>query len=212
MRVERRERASDTNAEPLVWYVYILEIEDGDFYIGQTNDLKVRLAEHAIGAGAERTSGKKPRLVWVNMATERAAAKRMEARLQRAKNRNPEEVRKVVADFKELIRMVKPDKTLAELEEEQRDYESEMDRAFHHVPLTVASLGGIRRASCGWYGASWNNYAVYGTNDWKSLAADAEKYDTVKSLVDEDAARRVVHGRPPCRRCLAIMPSTEECT
>ena len=101
--------------------MYILELEDGDFYVGQTNDLKVRLAEHAMGAGAGHTKGMKPRLVWVNMATERESAKLMEARLQRAKERakerNPERVRKLAADFDELVRMIKPDRTVGRVGE-----------------------------------------------------------------------------------------------
>ena len=49
-----REQASDSQTSPLIWYVYILERPDGDYYIGQTNELHVRLAEHELGGGASR--------------------------------------------------------------------------------------------------------------------------------------------------------------
>ena len=106
-------------------------------------------------------------------------------------------------DFDELVRMIKPDKTLAELEREQRDCEVRMDRAFHHVPLIPGNQG----ASCGWRGVSWNNHAIHGAPGWKSLAPVAERYEKVRAAVDEEAARKVVGGRPPCGCCLAVMPA-----
>ena len=32
-----------------MWYVYVLEMADGEHYVGSTNDLKRRMAEHARG-------------------------------------------------------------------------------------------------------------------------------------------------------------------
>jgi putative endonuclease len=32
-----------------MWYVYFLELSNGDIYVGSTNDLKRRLAEHQRG-------------------------------------------------------------------------------------------------------------------------------------------------------------------
>jgi putative endonuclease len=32
-----------------VWYVYFLQLNNGDIYVGSTNDLKRRVAEHAAG-------------------------------------------------------------------------------------------------------------------------------------------------------------------
>jgi putative endonuclease len=32
-----------------VWYVYFLELRNGDIYVGSTNDLKRRYASHADG-------------------------------------------------------------------------------------------------------------------------------------------------------------------
>jgi predicted GIY-YIG superfamily endonuclease len=33
-----------------VWYVYFLRLSDGDVYVGFTNDLRHRFAEHSRGA------------------------------------------------------------------------------------------------------------------------------------------------------------------
>ncbi len=66
-----RENTSDKASDPLVWYVYILELADGGYYIGQTNDLATRIAEHAVGGGAKATQGKAPRLVWFSHTHDR---------------------------------------------------------------------------------------------------------------------------------------------
>ena len=46
-----------------VRYVYILKLSDGNFYVGQTVDLKIRLLEHRDGQQTQ-TRGKDPRLVY----------------------------------------------------------------------------------------------------------------------------------------------------
>ena len=61
---ETRENKSDNKGAPLVWYVYIIELEDGGYYVGQTNDLPTRCAEHALGGGAKATATQKGKLVW----------------------------------------------------------------------------------------------------------------------------------------------------
>ena len=62
--VSERETASDSRFSPAVHYIYILRLQDESLYIGQTNDLVSRVAEHTIDAGAEATKGQKPQLVW----------------------------------------------------------------------------------------------------------------------------------------------------
>jgi len=32
-----------------MWYVYVLKMTDGEYYVGSTNDLKRRMEEHARG-------------------------------------------------------------------------------------------------------------------------------------------------------------------
>ena len=34
-----------------MWYVYVLKMADGEYYVGSTNDLKRRIKEHASGRG-----------------------------------------------------------------------------------------------------------------------------------------------------------------
>ena len=44
-------------------YLYVLKLNDGKFYVGQTDDLEMRLREHQ-GNMTPSTKGKSPRLVW----------------------------------------------------------------------------------------------------------------------------------------------------
>ena len=53
----RKELVRKTN------YVYVLKIDDGKFYVGQTQDLLLRYQEHRLGKQTQ-TSGKNPKLVY----------------------------------------------------------------------------------------------------------------------------------------------------
>jgi len=47
------------------FFVYLLECADGSYYVGQTEDLDKRVAEHEAGGHCEYTSPRRPiRLVW----------------------------------------------------------------------------------------------------------------------------------------------------
>ena len=42
------------------WLVYLLRCADDTLYIGSTNDLEKRLADHNSGRGAKYTKGRAP--------------------------------------------------------------------------------------------------------------------------------------------------------
>ena len=44
-----------------MYYVYVLECQDGSLYAGMTNDLRRRMALHAAGKGAKYTRSHPPR-------------------------------------------------------------------------------------------------------------------------------------------------------
>lgn len=73
------------------FFVYLLRCADGSYYVGQTDELEHRLAEHQAGQGCEYTRKRVPvELVWKAEFTTREEAKEMEARLKgwsRAKKR-----------------------------------------------------------------------------------------------------------------------------
>ena len=65
------------------FFVYMLRCSDGSYYVGHTDELELRLAEHQGGAGCEYTRKRTPvELVWSAEFTTRDEAKAMEARLK----------------------------------------------------------------------------------------------------------------------------------
>lgn len=190
-----RETVSDELSSPLLWYVYILRLEDGQLYVGQSNDLQARLVEHSIDAGAKATAGQGKRLVWFSHTHDREAAKQMEARLQRALERSPQSVEEIVANFDRLLNLVRPQKTLRELQEEERERDLRLMTAFHLVPLTL----GPPKAACGFYGGGTRK--LYGTSDGADLQRMASELQTLREVGMEHHFK----GRTPCDECLATI-------
>ena len=63
---------------PGVWFVYVLECEDGSYYKGITKDILERWKQHARGTGAEWTAKHPPQKLvhWEEFSSESAAAER----------------------------------------------------------------------------------------------------------------------------------------
>ena len=98
----RPRRDDDTD----VFYVYLLSLNDGKFYAGQTNNLKARLVEHNRGK-TRSTSDKNPKLVWFSRARTRSDATAYEQELRKlCRNQNDRAVSTMVAEFLELIGLV----------------------------------------------------------------------------------------------------------
>ncbi|MFC2020919.1 GIY-YIG nuclease family protein [Chloroflexota bacterium] len=60
---ERKPVIAHADIERPIRYVYILKLSDGTFYVGQTNNLGIRLQEHKDGQQAQ-TKGKDPKMVY----------------------------------------------------------------------------------------------------------------------------------------------------
>lgn len=87
------------------FYTYILKLDDGSFYAGQTRDLQPRLMEHRDGT-TKATAGREPRLVWFAQMRTRQEAATLEAELKELIDRNPREIRKMIVDFRNILRNV----------------------------------------------------------------------------------------------------------
>lgn len=67
-----------------MWYVYILECEDGSLYTGVTTDIERRFQEHKRGDGAKYTVSHKPKkIVYSEEHTSRSEAGTREAQIKR---------------------------------------------------------------------------------------------------------------------------------
>ena len=60
---ERRPIIAHYDIKRPIRYLYVLKLSDGEFYIGQTNDLSIRLQEHRDGQQSQ-TKGKDPKMVY----------------------------------------------------------------------------------------------------------------------------------------------------
>ena len=86
-----------------VFFVYVLLMNNGRYYIGQTREIHERLHEHRNGMSYQ-TRGSEPKLQWFTTVATRKEAADLEAELQRL-NSNPagrQEINRWVVDFKKL--------------------------------------------------------------------------------------------------------------
>ncbi|MYC97526.1 MAG: hypothetical protein F4X14_21445 [Caldilineaceae bacterium SB0661_bin_32] len=84
------------------FFTYILKLEGGLFYVGQTRELRERLMEHRDGL-VKTTSGKNPRLVWFTTVSSREQSLALESKLYRLNKRNPRDIRRMVRSFQDLV-------------------------------------------------------------------------------------------------------------
>ena len=72
----------------MFWYTYVLEsIKDGDYYIGYTNNLKRRLAEHNKGLNFSTKFRKPFKLIYFEACLNMKDAKRREHYLKTTQGR-----------------------------------------------------------------------------------------------------------------------------
>ncbi|MBU0715701.1 MAG: GIY-YIG nuclease family protein [Verrucomicrobia bacterium] len=67
----------------MAWYTYILECSDRSFYVGITNNPKLRLSEHNAGKGALWTSLRRPvKLVYAEQHPDKLHARKREIEIK----------------------------------------------------------------------------------------------------------------------------------
>ena len=200
---EYRKQEADSKATPAFYFSYVLELDDGTFYVGSTNSPMARWTEHAAGVGAKATAGKAFKVRMAMPFQSRREAEYNEERLQQAlKQAGPQALNALIGVFDQVINVVRSQKTFSELQREENDYFHEMTNRFHfadettHVMLDPDNQGKrpMPSTACGW----WEGI-TYSTSDWGDL---------VKSALDEDINGKV-RVRKICRRCFALAPAEE---
>ena len=87
-------------------FLYILKLDGGRYYAGQTNDLELRLQEHRDG-GTKDTAGRNPRLVWFERwVGDQKGLNEEEGQLQNLTRDNPRAIRRMVAEWQRPLRLV----------------------------------------------------------------------------------------------------------
>jgi len=97
------EAKTDSYVMPGKCFIYILEFDEGDFYIGHTADVgkqfpELREPKDSLGAG------RKARLQYLELAASEEAAKLREDELKKLIKTNPSEIRAMVSDFHKHMR------------------------------------------------------------------------------------------------------------
>ena len=76
-----------------MWFVYILECNDGTYYTGITNDLEKRILAHNNGTGAKYTRVRRPvRLMISFELTDRSSASKEEYRIKQLTRKEKEKL------------------------------------------------------------------------------------------------------------------------
>lgn len=87
-------------------YLYILKLLGGKYYVGQTNDIELRLQEHRDGL-THSTAGKNPQLVFFEeWRGQKEELKDEEDLLTKLNTRNPRAIRRIVNDWQRLMKLV----------------------------------------------------------------------------------------------------------
>ena len=88
------------------YYLYILKLDNGQYYVGQCNDLEMRFKEHQDGL-TPSTKGKHPKLVWFRKwPLGRAELLEEERDMQQWVKDYPRQARRMITDWQRLIKLV----------------------------------------------------------------------------------------------------------
>ena len=88
-----------------LFFVYILKLSGGTFYVGQTRDLRERVSEHKDDR-VQTTAGRNPKLACFEEKQSRYDATTRERELKKVNASNPRQIRKMILEFKDRIREV----------------------------------------------------------------------------------------------------------
>lgn len=80
------------------FFAYILQLDDGTFYAGHTDDLRSRRWEHKDGT-TRSTAGRNPKLKYFEKFPTRDEARSREAELKPICKSNPREIRRMIIEF-----------------------------------------------------------------------------------------------------------------
>ena len=101
---QRDDREFPTDSEADEFFVYILTLDGGEYYVGQTREIHERLHEHRNDM-SQSTKGRNPKFVWFTTVPTRRDATGLEQHLQQlnSKASSRREITRMVVQFKRLI-------------------------------------------------------------------------------------------------------------
>ena len=102
-KVEYSDAWVDGYLRPDRFFVYILEFDEGYFYVGHTADLRKQLAEHGVQKTSP-TTGRNPQLQYLHIVATKKAAELHEAELKKLIESNPRQIRLMISHFRGRMR------------------------------------------------------------------------------------------------------------
>ena len=84
------------------FFIYILKLENGAFYIGQTDSLRERLSEHRDGK-TKSTANRNPKLQYFEVLLTREDAEAREKELKKTLRFNPRKIRSMIIVFQDNV-------------------------------------------------------------------------------------------------------------
>jgi len=97
-RVEYSSAWKGGHRRPERFFVYILEFDEGDIYIGHTKDIRKHMAEYR-GKKSSAATGRIPRLQYLQSIATKEAAEMREVELKRLLETNPDQIRLMISEF-----------------------------------------------------------------------------------------------------------------
>ena len=94
----------EDNHSTTEFFVYVLTLDGGAYYVGNTNDLHARLQEHRTNM-SQSTRGRGPKLVWFTTVPTRSEAEDLEKELNNlnVNTQTRREIHRMVVRFKQLV-------------------------------------------------------------------------------------------------------------
>tara|TARA_R100000808_G_C2073969_1_gene100348 strand:- start:32 stop:601 length:570 start_codon:yes stop_codon:yes gene_type:complete len=92
--------------EVSTFFVYILRLNDGTYYAGQTNNLRRRMYQHKERNTTKSTKDKQGKLMWFAPMPTRDSATKQEVELKKLIDKNPSAIDERIIAFRDLIKEV----------------------------------------------------------------------------------------------------------
>jgi len=83
-------------------FVYMLKLNNGKYYIGESSDIRSRLVEHRDGETIS-TQGLEPKLKYFEVLDSKEGGKKREKELKDLYKKNPRIIRRMCIEFEDLI-------------------------------------------------------------------------------------------------------------
>ena len=85
------------------FYVYVLKLNDGDYYVGQTREIRERMMEHRDGRTPSLCE-RKPKLQYFEILGSRESAMLREKELKNIVRKNRREIVRIILQFQDVIK------------------------------------------------------------------------------------------------------------